>query len=108
MRGKGMRSEGGRIGQLPLLVQRRRERIKIPKVFYKGFPSSATRPWTPAGRTNVIPALTSAVLAAALQVKTSLTRKTCSLVPHRNWPLWDPFPSTIREEDPGLHYRNRG
>ena len=37
------------------------------------------------------------------QTKTTFVRIACINCPPSNWPLWDPFPPNIWEEDPGLY-----
>ena len=38
------------------------------------------------------------------QAKTAFVRIACTSCPPSNWPLWDPFPLNIWEEDQG-HYK---
>ena len=77
---------------------------RSPEASGKGFHIGATRP-RPAGRQDGghRGAQDGVTTRAFGRQRPPFFSIACTSYPPSNWPLWDPFPPNIWEEDPGLY-----
>ena len=86
------------------LVQRGQAQARTTKASGKGFHISAMRPrlagWQDGGHCGAQDGVTTRAFGRR---RPPLVRIACTSSPPSNWPLWNPFPLNIWEEDQGLY-----
>ena len=101
---QGQAGASGRRVPVASLVLKGQAQARSPEASGKGFHIGATRPG-PVGRWDGghRGAQDGVTTRAFGRRRPPFVRITCTSCPPSNWPLWDPCPPDIWEEDPGLY-----
>ena len=101
---QGQVGASGRSVPVSSLVLKGRGQARSPEASGKGFHIGATRPRLAGRQDGGHRGAHSSVTTRAFgRRRPPFVRIACTSCPPLNWPLWDPFPPNILEEDPGLY-----
>ena len=101
---QGQACASGRSVPVSSFVRRRQAQAQGPEESSKGFCFGATRPRPPGRQDGGHRGAHDGVTTGAFgRRRPSFVRITSTSCPPSNWPLWDPFPPNIWEEDQGLY-----